>query len=128
MTYQISQGIKINVETFFQPDQSSPMVNEYLFAYRITIENHNHFVVRLLSRHWHIFDSNGTAQEVKGDGVVGAQPYIEPGAAYQYISGCNLNSEMGRMHGEYLMENQDTKMQFAVPIPAFDLITPSKLN
>ena len=128
MTFQISQGIKINVETFFQPDQSSPMYGEYLFAYRITIENNNAFAVRLLNRHWHIFDSNGTTQEVQGEGVVGAQPYIEPGASYQYVSGCSLNSEMGRMHGEYIMENQNTKDAFVVQIPSFDLITPSKLN
>nr|WP_262712391.1 ApaG domain [Arachidicoccus ginsenosidivorans] len=78
MTYQISQGIKINVETFFQPDQSSPMINEYLFAYRITIENHNPFVVRLLSRHWHIFDANGTTQEVKGEGWLVRSPLLSP--------------------------------------------------
>ena len=128
MTFQISQGIKINVETFYQPDQSNTFFREYLFAYRITIENHNPFAVRLLSRHWYIFDSNSTHEEVKGDGVVGAQPYIEPGGIYQYVSGCNLNSEIGRMSGEYIMENQNTKEPFVVSIPSFDLITPSKLN
>lgn len=128
MTFQISQGIKINIETFFQKDQSNPIQNEYLFAYRISIENSNAYTVRLLSRHWRIFDSNGTTQEVEGEGVIGAQPYISSSQTFQYVSGCSLSSEMGRMQGEYLMENQDTKELFKVFIPAFDLIVPAKLN
>lgn len=128
MTFQISQGIKINVETFFQGDQSNPLLNEYLFAYRITIENCNAYPVRLLNRFWRIFDSNGTTQVVEGEGVVGAQPYIEPEKIFQYVSGCSLSSEMGQMKGEYTMENLATKEQFKVLIPTFDLIAPSKLN
>ncbi|MGF7232832.1 Co2+/Mg2+ efflux protein ApaG [Arachidicoccus sp.] len=128
MTFQISQGIKINVETFYQPDQSNALQQEHLFAYRITIENHNTFTVRLLSRHWYIFDSNGTRQEVEGEGVIGAQPYIETEDSFQYVSGVNLASEMGRMHGEYTMENQATKQLFTVLIPAFDLMVPGKMN
>ncbi|HTN39269.1 MAG TPA: ApaG domain, partial [Arachidicoccus sp.] len=81
-----------------------------------------------INRYWRIFDSNGTTQEVEGEGVVGAQPYIEPEKSFQYVSGCSLSSEMGRMEGDYLMENQDTKERFKVFIPAFDLIAPAKLN
>lgn len=128
MTFQISQGIKINVEVFYQPEQSNPLQQEHLFAYRITIENHNTFTVRLLSRHWYIFDSNGTRQEVEGEGVIGSQPYIEMEDSFQYVSGVNLVSEMGKMHGEYTMENQTTKELFKVMIPAFELIVPGKMN
>lgn len=128
MTFQISQGIKINVEASYEAAQSNPAVNEYLFTYRITIENHNAFPVRLMSRHWNIFDSNGTHQEVDGEGVVGVQPYIGTDEFFQYMSACNLSSEIGHMYGEYIMENQLTKELFKVMIPAFELITPGKLN
>ena len=128
MTFQISQGIRVNVETFYQNEQSRPLLNEFLFAYRITIENHNNYTVRLLRRRWHIFDSAGKHEEVEGDGVVGTQPFIEPYKFFQYVSGCNLGSEIGRMRGEYVMENQLNKELFLVLIPTFDLIAPSKLN
>lgn len=128
MTFQISQGIRVNVETFYQDEQSRPLLNEFLFAYRITIENHNSYAVRLLQRHWHIFDSTGKREEIEGEGVVGLQPFIEPDNFFQYVSGCNLGSEIGRMYGDYIMENQQTKELFKVTIPSFDLVAPSKLN
>jgi ApaG protein len=128
MTSKISAGIKISVETFYQPEFSNPVNNEFMFAYRIKIENNNMFPVKLLSRHWHIFDSYGSLKEVQGEGVVGVQPIIEPGECYEYMSGCNLKSEMGRMHGTYEMENCLTKVLFTVSIPRFDLEVPFKLN
>ena len=109
MTSKISEGVEISVETFYQQDYSNPMLSEYMFAYRITIENHNSFPVKLHSRHWYIFDSSGEYREVEGEGVVGVQPTINSGDNYQYVSGCNLKSEMGRMHGTYVMENLDTQ-------------------
>ena len=128
MVSKISEGIEVSVETFYQPDYSNPVSGEYMFAYRITIENRNEFAVKLISRHWNIFDSNGDFREVQGEGVVGVQPLIAPGEAYQYISGCNLKTEMGRMHGEYLMENIVTHRTFNVSIPAFEMQAPLKLN
>lgn len=128
MVSKISEGVKISVETFYQQDYSNPIQSEYMFAYRITIENHNDFPVKLHSRHWYIFDSDGSYREVEGEGVVGMQPTIEPGEEYQYVSGCNLHTEMGRMHGIYLMENLHNKQQFEVNIPAFEMITPFKYN
>jgi len=128
MVSKISEGVKISVETFYQQDYSNPIQSEYMFAYRITIENHNDFPVKLHSRHWYIFDSDGSYREVEGEGVVGMQPTIEPGEEYQYVSGCNLHTEMGRMHGTYLMENLHNKQQFEVKIPAFEMITPFKYN
>jgi ApaG protein len=128
MISKISAGIEITVETFYQSDYSNPIKGEYMFAYRITIENHNKYTVKLLKRHWFIFDSNAEHREVEGEGVVGVQPIILPNENYQYVSGCNLNTEMGKMHGTYEMENENNKQIFTVNIPSFELIAPSKLN
>lgn len=128
MVSKISGGVKISVESFYQPEFSNPVNSEFMFAYRIIIENNNNFPVKLLSRHWHIFDSNGVLKEVEGEGVVGVQPELPPGDTYQYMSGCNLRSEIGRMHGSYLMENTQTHRTFNVAIPAFELEAPLKLN
>ena len=124
----ISEGVKVSVETFYQSDYSNPLQSEYMFAYRITLENHNPFPVKLHRRHWHIFDSNGSNREVEGEGVVGVQPTLKPGESYQYVSGCNLRTEMGRMSGTYEMENLNNKKVFPVNIPPFDLIAPLKMN
>jgi ApaG protein len=125
---KISEGVEINVETFYQPDYSNPVSGEYMFAYRITIENHNNFPVKLHRRHWHIFDSNGTYREVEGEGVVGVQPVLNSGERYQYVSGCNLRTEMGKMHGTYTMENLNNKTNFEVNIPSFEMIVPFKMS
>jgi len=128
MVSKISEGVTISVETFYQPEYSNPITSEFMFAYRITIENNNSFPVQLLRRHWYIFDSNAEHREVEGEGVIGVQPNINPGEKYQYVSGCNLRSEMGKMHGVYFMENSNNKKTFLVNIPAFEMIVPLKLN
>lgn len=128
MASKISEGIEVNVETFYQPDYSNPLSGEYMFAYRITIENTNSFPVKLHRRHWYIFDSNGQNREVEGEGVVGVQPTLNPGERYQYVSGCNLRTEMGKMYGTYLMENVSNKKTFEVNIPSFDMVVPFKNN
>ena len=128
MTSMISEGVEVSVESFYQPDYSNPISPEFMFAYRITIENHNQFPVKLLRRHWHIFDSNGQNREVEGEGVVGIQPILNPGERYQYVSGCNLRTEMGKMYGTYLMENSNNKKEFHVNIPPFEMIVPFKNN
>lgn len=128
MVSKISEGVTISVETFYQPDYSNPHSSEFMFAYRITIENNNSFPVKLLRRHWHIFDSDSTHREVEGEGVIGNQPEINSGEKYQYISGCNLRTELGKMHGTYFMENLNNKKNFYVNIPAFEMTVPFKLN
>ena len=128
MISKISEGITISVETYYQPEYSNPVNSEFMFAYRITIENNNIYPVKLLSRHWYIYDSNGSLREVEGEGVVGVQPQINPGESYQYVSGCNLRSEIGKMHGTYQMENVNNKKPFNVIIPSFDMCAPFKLN
>jgi ApaG protein len=124
----ITEGVQVSVETFYQEDYSNPMQGEYMFAYRVEIENYNSFPVQLHRRHWLIFDSNATRREVEGEGVVGIQPVILPGETYRYVSGCNLKTEMGRMVGTYQMENLDTREQFTVQIPSFEMIVPYKNN
>lgn len=128
MVSRVTEGVKVSVEIFYQPDYSNPLNNEFMFAYRITIENNNVYPVKLLRRHWHIFDSNADQREVEGEGVVGVQPKINPGEQYQYISGCNLKTEMGKMHGTYLMEDLSTHKQFKVVIPEFEMVVPHKMN
>jgi ApaG protein len=128
MVSKISEGIEVSVETFYQPDYSNAVSGEFMFAYRITIENHNNYPVKLHRRHWHIVDSNGSNREVEGEGVVGVQPTLQPGERYQYVSGCNLHSELGKMYGTYQMENLLDKSLFDVNIPVFEMIVPFKMN
>jgi ApaG protein len=128
MVSKISEGVEVSVEIFYQSDYSKPLNQEFMFAYRVTIENHNTFSIKLLRRHWFIFDSNGEHKEVEGEGVIGIQPVLQPNENYQYVSGCNLKTEMGKMHGTYLMENQNNKERFYVKIPSFDMIVPFKNN
>ena len=128
MVSKISEGVNVSVETFYQAEYSNPSNSEFMFAYRVTLENTNSFPVKLISRHWIIFDSNGTTREVKGEGVIGIQPVINPTEKYQYISGCNLNTDIGKMKGSYLFENILNKRTFSAIIPSFEMYTPSKLN
>ncbi|MBC7629664.1 Co2+/Mg2+ efflux protein ApaG [Ferruginibacter sp.] len=128
MISKISAGITVSVETFFQPEYSNPSESEYMFAYRITIKNNNTYAVKLLRRHWYIYDTTGSLREVEGEGVVGIQPQINPDEEYQYISGCNLRTEMGKMYGTYLMEDLNSNKQFDVIIPAFEMTVPFKMN
>ena len=128
MVQQITEGINIMVECFYQPTQSNPINSEYIFAYRITIENTSMYPVKLLSRHWHIIDSIGTKREVQGDGVVGRQPTIEPGDSYQYTSAAGLRSNIGKMYGTYQLENLFNKKKLTVVIPEFQLMVPAMMN
>lgn len=128
MLKEVTAGIKVCVETFYQPSHSNPTQSQHVFSYKITIENYSANVVQLKRRHWHIIDSNGIKREVEGEGVVGEQPVIEPGKSYQYISGCNLNSEMGKMRGTYLLERKNDGITFEVNIPEFIMIVPYKMN
>ncbi len=128
MFTEITAGIKVVVETFYQPTHSNPGQNHYVFAYRITIYNESDETIRLRRRHWFIVDSDNNRREVEGEGVVGEQPVIPPGEYYKYVSGCNLNTEIGKMYGTYLMERALDKKLFYVKIPVFKMIVPSKLN
>lgn len=128
MVTKITDGVKISVETIYQPEYSNPANEHFMFAYRVNIENLTENSVQLLNRHWHIFDSNGTKREVEGEGVVGQQPVIEPGDTHEYVSGCNLKTDIGSMKGSYEMERIVDGLRFRVNIPEFYLIAPYKLN
>lgn len=124
----ITSGVEVQVETFFQPGQSNLMNGQFLFAYRITISNHNNFTVQLLSRKWKITDSTFDVRIVEGDGVVGRQPILYPADTYQYVSGCDLSSPIGKMEGIYIFQNKVTGSKFEVQVPEFKLIAPVILN
>jgi len=128
MQTAITRGVKVSVETFYQADYSNPAANEYMFAYRITITNESEHTIQLLRRHWFIHDANNEQKEVEGEGVVGQQPILEPGTTYQYISGCNLRTEIGKMYGTYLMQRLRDGKKFYVTIPMFVLVAGTKLN
>ncbi len=128
MVTKITEGVKISVETIYQPEYSNPANEHFMFAYRVNIENMTENNVQLLNRHWHIFDSSGTKREVEGEGVVGLQPIIEPGDNHEYVSGCNLKTDMGSMKGSYEMKRIVDGFKFRVNIPEFYLIAPYKMN
>lgn len=128
MVTAITKGIKITVETEYQPAYSSPMQFHYVFTYRITIENMGDTTIQLKDRHWHIHDANRPTKEVKGEGVVGQQPVLEPGQSHSYVSGCNLKSGIGKMHGSYTMVRIIDGKKFKVKIPEFTMVAPYKLN
>lgn len=128
MNTLISKGVEISVEVFYQPEYSQPVLHEFMFAYRISITNHNQFSVQLLRREWSIFDSSGEHRQVEGEGVVGQQPVIASNENFQYVSGCNLKTEMGKMWGDYEMLDTNSQVKFKVDIPAFQMIAPMKNN
>lgn len=128
MNIAVTQGIEISVDTKYLSQHSLPKQGHYFFAYFITIANKSEFSVQLLRRHWDITDGYGQKREVDGDGVVGETPVIEPGQSYTYNSGCDFETEMGKMSGHYAMERLIDKERFNVVIPEFVMMVPAKLN
>jgi ApaG protein len=128
MISKITEGVRVSIETEYQQEYSSPFQSHYVFTYKINIENNSPYTIRLLRRHWFIYDANAVTREVEGEGVVGQQPTLEPGSSHEYISGCNLQTEMGKMRGTYIMERIVDGKEFTVIIPEFMLIAPFKLN
>lgn len=124
----ITSGVEVRVETIFQPEHSNVVESEYFFAYHITLFNHNPFTVQLLARKWRISDTNFETRHVEGDGVVGRQPVLYAGDTFQYVSGCSLQTPIGKMEGVYIFENKQSGEKFEVTIPAFKLIAPVILN
>ncbi|MEE9338423.1 MAG: Co2+/Mg2+ efflux protein ApaG [Methylococcaceae bacterium] len=107
--------------------QSSPKDERYVFAYTITITNVGAIPAKLLARHWLITDSNGKVQEVKGDGVIGEQPYLKPGESFCYSSGAMIETPVGVMQGKYLMIS-DKGENFSASIPKFTLSIPRTIH
>jgi ApaG protein len=117
----------VTVEVEFLAEQSDLTTNRYAFAYHIKISNTGTVPAQLISRHWIITDGNNETQEVKGLGVVGAQPLLSPNQTFEYTSGTVLDSPMGEMRGTYQMVAEDGT-QFDVEIPAFALTMPRVLH
>lgn len=119
--------IDVSVKTAYLADQSAPEMQRYVFAYTITIANIGTVPARLLTRHWIITDANNKVQEVRGEGVVGQQPYLEPGMRFEYTSGAILETPVGTMHGSYQLVADDGAA-FDAPIPQFTLSMPRTLH
>jgi len=118
-----TQDIRITVQPYYLDDQSSPSEEHYVWAYHVKIENVGERTVQLLKRHWQITDAMGRIQEVRGSGVVGEQPVLEPGESFEYTSGTPLAAPSGMMVGTYEME-ADSGERFDVDIPPFSLDSP----
>ncbi|MEY2151884.1 MULTISPECIES: Co2+/Mg2+ efflux protein ApaG [Rhodanobacter] len=127
MTEKSSYTIDVQVVSRFVPDQSRPGDNRYVFAYTITLRNAGNVPAQLLTRHWLITDANGKVEEVRGDGVVGEQPWMRPGDDFEYTSGAVLETPVGIMGGSYQMLADDGT-RFEAPIPEFTLSIPRTLH
>lgn len=122
-----TDGIRVSVQSAYLPDQSSPKDNRYAFRYTVVIANEGTETARLRSRHWIITDGNAKVEEVRGPGVVGYQPTLKAGEAFEYTSGCVLETPFGVMRGTYQMERPDGRT-FDARIAEFTLAMPNVLN
>jgi ApaG protein len=127
MSTSLTRGIKVEVESRYLLERSTPADGEYAFAYTIRITNEGTAPAQLRSRHWIITDGDGKVQEVRGDGVVGAQPHLRPGQAFEYTSWCMLPTPHGSMEGSYQMVRDDGE-RFDALIAPFPLAPPYSLN
>ncbi len=123
----ISEGVRVTVKAEYVPEQSSPAERRYVFAYTVRLENQGKRPAQLRTRHWIITDGNGQVEEVHGAGVVGKQPHLKPGEAFEYTSGCVLKTSRGEMRGSYQMVRDDGAWFDAI-IAVFALSLPHSLN
>ncbi len=122
-----AHAIKVSAKSAFHPEQSAPAEGRFVFSYTITIENQGSEPARLLDRHWIITDADGGVQEVRGQGVVGEQPYLRPGERFEYTSGTVISTPIGSMHGSYGMVDDDGA-SFEAEIPAFSLASLTRVH
>jgi ApaG protein len=127
MSDTMTRGIRVQARSFYDEERSSPAESYYFFAYKVTISNEGGETAQLVSREWVITDGNGETQRVQGPGVVGEQPVLAPGEAFEYTSFCPLPTPVGSMHGSYLMVlgNGD---RFEAEIAPFSLAVPHAVN
>jgi len=123
MYERTTRSIRVAVKPAYLDDQSDPSESRYVWSYAVTIENQGPETVQLLSRYWHITDARGNVQEVRGPGVVGAQPVLEPGQIFEYASGCPLQTPSGAMVGRYELRAASGET-FEADIPMFLLESP----
>lgn len=120
-------NITVEVEPAYIAEQSDPQNENYVFSYTVTIRNVGDVPAKLLTRHWIITDGDGQVQEVKGDGVIGEQPHLQPGEGFTYTSGTFMSTPVGTMHGSYQMLADDGTT-FEADIPSFTLSVPNILH
>ena len=120
-------NILVEVATRYLDEQSDPAANRFAFAYTITIRNTGTVAAQLIDRHWIITDGNGKIQEVRGEGVIGEQPLLQPGTSYTYSSGCLLETPVGSMQGSYGMRSEDDE-EFRAAVKVFRLAKPNTLH
>ena len=125
MYQAVTHDIEVVAEPWFRPDQSDESSGRFVWSYRITIANNSSRTVQLVSRYWRIVDAMGLVEEVRGPGVVGEQPILNPGDSFQYTSGCPLRTKSGTMEGVYTMVD-DRGFTILVDIPAFSLDMPDE--
>lgn len=123
----MNNSINVDIKTQYLAEQSEPNNDRFVFSYTITLTNDGKEAAQLMARHWIITDDNETVQEVKGVGVIGQQPLIQPGEQYSYSSGVVLPTEIGTMTGSYQMKTTEG-LTFDTSIPEFALILPSRLH
>jgi ApaG protein len=119
----VTRGIRVRVQSEYAPERSQPHQNQWFFLYTVQIANESFETVQLISRHWIITDGNGHVEEVRGPGVVGKQPVLQPGQAFQYTSGCPLGTPFGSMRGSYQMITTDGQ-SFDSEVAPFTLSEP----
>jgi ApaG protein len=127
MAKKIPYSVKVAAKCSYLEEQSMPEQSRYVFTYTITIRNVGALPAKLLTRHWIITDSNGKIEEVRGEGVVGEQPYLRPGEGFQYTSGAVIETPVGSMRGSYQMQADDG-VDFDAEIPTFTLSVPRTLH
>ncbi|MEO6040653.1 MAG: Co2+/Mg2+ efflux protein ApaG [Croceibacterium sp.] len=120
----LTAGVTVRVAANFMPDQSRVEAGRWFWVYHIRLENHRDDTVQLLTRHWRITDARGNVNVVDGEGVVGETPILPPGAAHDYVSGCELTTRHGTMEGHYTFAREDGTL-FPVAIPFFPLAAPA---
>jgi ApaG protein len=123
MPEAVTRNIRVHVEAEFAPARSNPPQSQWFFYYRVRVVNEGPETVQLVSRHWIITDAMGAMREVRGPGVVGKQPTLEPGESFEYTSGCDLTTPFGSMRGTYQMVTSGQE-QFDIEIPMFTLTEP----
>jgi len=123
----VTRGVRVEVESFYVPDNSIPVESHYFFAYQVTVQNEGDLSVQLVSRRWLITDANGNEQVVEGEGVVGEQPMLKPGEGFQYTSFCPLPTPAGSMRGSYRMIDSEGR-EFDAEVAVFSLNVPGSMN
>ncbi len=123
----LTDGIRVEVRARYSPEHSDPAHSRWFFLYTIRVSNEGETAAQLLNRHWIIVDATGHVEEVRGEGVVGKQPHLEPGESFEYTSGCPLGTPFGSMSGSYEMQRVDGT-RFEAEVALFELVQPVAIH